>query len=111
MFSSRMKRSLDYQLCKKRKGLEKYCEKCICTWTYYYEAASLCFKSDPEYKARVKEEQQVWNDDSLKYCNRQAMEFSLDPKQDNYCGAATRINVPPSMVLLVLGVFAFVATM
>ena len=110
-FSSRMKRSLDYQLCKKRKGLEKYCEKCICTWTYYYEAASLCFKSDPEYKARVKEEQQVWNDDSLTYCNRQAMEFSLDPKQDNYCGAATRINVPPSIVLLVLGVFAFVATM
>ena len=84
-----MKRSLDYQLCKRSKGVDKYCKMCICTWTFYYEAASLCFKTDPEYKARVMAEQQQWDDDSLTYCNRQAQKYSLDAKADDYCGAAS----------------------
>ena len=85
LFSSRMKRSLDFQLCKRAKG-DEYCELCKCTWTYYWEAASLCFRLDPEYKARVFAEKQQWEDDSLLYCNRQAMEFSLDENSPDFCG-------------------------
>ena len=104
MSSSRMKRSLDYQLCKKSKGVELYCEKCICTWTFYYESAELCFKDDPEYKARVKEEQQSWNDDALEHCNRQAQEYSLDENSQTYCGDATFGTVSSKLVLCLGGV-------
>ncbi len=95
LFSSRMKRSLDFQLCKRIKG-DEYCELCKCTWTSYWEAAQLCFRLDPEYKARVFAEKQQWDDDSLLYCNRQAMEYSLDEKSPEYCGALG-ITVKPGL--------------
>lgn len=50
----------------------------------------------------MKEEQQRWNDDSLKYCNRQAQEFSLDSKQDNFCGDGFKLSVQSSLALLTL---------
>ena len=102
MFSSRIKRTLDYQLCKKSKGKELYCFKCICTWAFYYETAENCFKDDPEYKGRVKQEEAEWDADSLTYCNRQAQKFSLDPKDPTWCGNGNNRQVATVLVLSVL---------
>jgi len=106
MFSSRMKRSLDFQLCKQAKGKEVYCEKCKCTWASYYETAEKCFQSDPEYKGRVKQEEAIWDEDSLQYCNRQAVKFSLDPGDKDYCGVAGIGSY--THILVVVGVLASV---
>jgi hypothetical protein len=108
MFSSRMKRSLDFQLCKRIKG-EEYCEQCKCTWSYYWEAAQLCFRLDPEFKARVFAEKQQWDDDSLLYCNRQAMEYSLDEKSPEFCGALG-ITVKPTLASAVAVALASLLT-
>ena len=102
LFSSRMKRSLDFQLCKRTKG-DEYCDQCKCTWTYYWEAAQLCFRLDPEFKARVFAEKQQWDDDSLLYCNRQTMEYSLDKNSPDFCGALG-VMVKPTL----FSVFALV---
>eukprot|EP00924_Labyrinthula_sp_SR-Ha-C_P000851 snap_masked-scaffold_7-processed-gene-5.30-mRNA-1 protein AED:1.00 eAED:1.00 QI:0/0/0/0/1/1/3/0/134 len=109
----RLGRTMQYHLCRKMNQI--YCFACRCEWTAYYESASRCFDVDEDYKRRVLQDREEWEEHYLENCVLDRFDgleitdsystgsdvpvYSLEESAVNYCNSG--FNLMSASLMLV----------
>ena len=93
----RLKRTLDFVLCRDRYGEKNYCRQCRCEWVNYVDAVQACSEEDQDLQNRLELSRNRWEADYAEFCldgeenpTREQLTFSLDSRDANWCNDGSK---------------------